>query len=113
MDKRKHGSIHVPCREGWITKATLLVKDQPPDIPNLVTILSIGLLSFVDFSVPLQGLISLITQIKAGLQQLNKIRLSQLISKSRSPTEEKDGVKLNCYLLTLTNTLQSNHKYTL
>lgn len=84
----------------------LLVKDQLPDIPNLVTILSISFLAFVDFGLPLQGLITLAIQIKAGLQQLNEMRLTQLISKSRSPTGEKDGVKFNCYLLTLSNTLQ-------
>lgn len=32
----------------------LLVKDQLPDIPNLVTILSISFLAFVDFGLPLQ-----------------------------------------------------------
>lgn len=106
MDKRKNGSIHVPCREGWITKAPLLVKDQPPDVPNLVTILSIGLLAFVDFSGLLQGLIALTMQIKAGLQQLNKISLILFVSKSTSPTGDKDGVKFNSYILTLTNTLQ-------
>lgn len=61
----------------------------------------------------LQGLIALTPQIKSELQQLNEMRPTQLISKSGSPTGEKDGVKLNCYLLTLTNTLQQNHKYTL
>jgi len=89
-----------------VTKVPLLVKDQPLDILNLITILNIGLLACVDFSVPLQGLTALTTQIKAGIQQLNEIRLIQLISKYRSPTGEKDAVKFNCYLLTLTNTLQ-------
>lgn len=106
MDEQKHRSVHVPYRERWIIKALLLVKDPFPDIQNLATILSIDLPALVDFSVPLQGLIALTILIKSVLQQLNKIRLTQLISKSRSPTGEKDGVKLNCYLLTLTNTLQ-------
>lgn len=74
MDKRKHGSIHVLWREGWTTKTLSSVKDQPPDIPNLVSILSIGLLACVDFSVPVQGLIALNTQIKAELLLMNEMR---------------------------------------
>lgn len=123
MDKRKRIN---PCSvEGRLDYKTLFsAKDQPPDIPNLVSILRQYVYIYiykssiyfkidacVDFSVPVQGLIALNMQIKAELLLLNEIS-SLLISKYRSPRGGKDGTKCNCYLLTLSNTLTYNQKYT-
>lgn len=74
-------SISMQVRMDY--KSQLLVKDQPPNIPNIITIPSICLLALADFGMPLQGLIAVAIQIKAGIQQLTKVRVTQLISKSK------------------------------